>query len=191
MAKKKILPGKKIEGIAEFPGDKSISHRYAMIAALAEGVSEIQNYASAADCHSTLRCIGQLGVKVDREKDVIRIHGVGLEGLKAPKKALDAENSGTTMRLLAGVLAGQPFESELTGDKSLRRRPMRRIIDPLCQMGARLRPSEGDRAPIKVRGGNLNLVSPWEGTRESAWSACASRAKSASTHVTLTARNPR
>lgn len=158
MAKKKILPGKKIEGIAEFPGDKSISHRYAMIAALAEGISEIQNYASAVDCQSTLRCIEQLGVKVDREKGVVRIHGVGLQGLRAPRKALDAENSGTTMRLLAGVLAGQPFESELTGDKSLRRRPMRRIIDPLCQMGAQLQPSEGDRAPIKIRGGNLHAI---------------------------------
>jgi 3-phosphoshikimate 1-carboxyvinyltransferase len=158
MAKKKIEPGKKIEGIAEFPGDKSISHRYGIIAALAEGVSEIRNYASAADCQSTLKCIEHLGVKVDREKELIRIHGVGLDGLKPYKKALDAENSGTTMRLLAGVLAGQPFETELTGDKSLRRRPMRRIMDPLCQMGAQLQASEGDRAPIKIRGGNLHAI---------------------------------
>jgi 3-phosphoshikimate 1-carboxyvinyltransferase len=158
VAKKKIEPAKRIEGIVEFPGDKSISHRYAILAALAEGTSEIQNYASAADCQSTLGCLEQLGVKVERTKDRVRVHGVGLDGLKAPRRALDAENSGTTMRLLAGVLAGQAFESQLTGDKSLRQRPMRRIMDPLAQMGAEVKASDGDRAPLKIRGGKLRAI---------------------------------
>src|ERR1700734_2071451 len=139
MAKKTITPGGSIDGVVELPGDKSISHRYAIISALAEGVSEITNYASAADCRSTLECLRQLGVAIESKDRTVRINGVGLDGLQKPKRALDAENSGSTMRMLAGVLAGQPFESTLTGDDSLRKRPMRRVIDPLRQMGAEIR----------------------------------------------------
>src|ERR1700730_1240399 len=126
MAKKAISPGGSVSGIVELPGDKSISHRYAILAAVAEGRSGIANYSTAVDCRSTLSCLKRLGVevKIGRERDV-QITGMGLAGLQIPKRALDAENFGSTMRMLAGVLAGQPFTSTLTGDSSLRRRPMR------------------------------------------------------------------
>jgi 3-phosphoshikimate 1-carboxyvinyltransferase len=159
MAKKVISPGGSISGVVELPGDKSISHRYAILAALAEGRSGIANYSTAADCQSTLACLGRLGVeiKIGREREV-QINGAGLGGLKAPKRALDAENSGSTMRMLAGVLAGQPFTSTLTGDASLRRRPMRRVIEPLRQMGAEIRSRDGDVAPLEIRGGKLRAI---------------------------------
>src|SRR4029077_9432538 len=113
MAKKVISPGGSVSGVVELPGDKSISHRYAILAALAEGRSEILNYATAADCRSTLGCLGKLGVEIDATRERVRIGGVGLAGLKAPRRALDAENSGSTMRMLAGVLAGQAFASTI------------------------------------------------------------------------------
>jgi len=158
MGKKIITPGGSIDGVVELPGDKSISHRYAIIAALAEGKSEIANYASAADCRSTLECLRRLGVPIEVKGRVVHVTGTGLGGLKAPQRPLDAENSGSTMRMLAGVLAGQPFASTLTGDDSLRRRPMRRVIEPLRQMGAEIRSQEGDRAPIEIRGGHLHAI---------------------------------
>ncbi len=147
-----------MSGVAELPGDKSISHRYAIIAALAEGTSEIYNYASAADCRSTLECLKRLGVPIEMGRERVRIAGAGLNGLKAPRRALDAENSGTTMRMLAGVLAGQPFTSTITGDRSLRTRPMARIAVPLRQMGAAVSGVDGDRAPLEIRGGNLHAI---------------------------------
>jgi 3-phosphoshikimate 1-carboxyvinyltransferase len=158
MSKRTISPGGTISGQVELPGDKSISHRYAIISALAEGVSEISNYASAADCQSTLGCLRGLGVKIETSGNVVRIAGAGLDGLKEPRRALDAENSGSTMRMLAGVLAGQTFSTTITGDESLRRRPMRRIMDPLRQMGAEITSAEGDRAPLKIRGGKLHAI---------------------------------
>jgi len=158
MGKKVISPGGTIDGAVELPGDKSISHRYAILAALAEGRSEILNYASAADCGSTLECLRRLGIAVEREGHRVLITGGGLHGLKEAKRPLDAENSGSTMRMLAGVLAGQPFASILTGDDSLRRRPMRRAIEPLRLMGAEIRSREGDRAPIEIRGGRLRAI---------------------------------
>jgi 3-phosphoshikimate 1-carboxyvinyltransferase len=158
MAKKTITPGGSIDGVVELPGDKSISHRYAIIAALAEGKSEIANYASAADCRSTLECLRRLGVEIEVSERLVRVAGVGLGGLKEPRRPLDAENSGSTMRMLAGVLAGQPFTSTLTGDESLRKRPMRRVIEPLRQMGAEIESREGDRAPIEIRGGKLHAI---------------------------------
>jgi 3-phosphoshikimate 1-carboxyvinyltransferase len=158
MAKKTITPGGSIDGVVELPGDKSISHRYAIIAALAEGKSEIANYASAADCRSTLECLRRLGVEIEVSDRLVRVAGVGLGGLKEPRRPLDAENSGSTMRMLAGVLAGQPFTSTLTGDDSLRKRPMRRVIEPLRQMGAKIESREGDRAPIEIRGGQLHAI---------------------------------
>ena len=144
--------------MVELPGDKSISHRYAILSALAEGASEIANYASAADCRSTLECLRRLGVEVDITPQRVRITGKGLDGLKAPRKALDAENSGSTIRMLAGILAGQPFTSTLTGDASLRRRPMRRVAEPLRQMGAQISGAEGDRAPLEIRGAKLRAI---------------------------------
>ena len=123
MPKQIIRPARTISGSLEVPGDKSISHRYAMLASLAEGPSEITHFSAAADCRSTLDCFSQLGVKVEIQGDRVRIAGLGLEGLRRPKKNLEAGNSGTTMRLLAGILAGQEFRSTLEGDESLRRRP--------------------------------------------------------------------
>jgi 3-phosphoshikimate 1-carboxyvinyltransferase len=158
MAKRTISPGGTIDGAVELPGDKSISHRYAILAALAEGASEISNYASAADCHSTLECLRQLGIESEIDKARVRINGKGLHGLSKPARALDAENSGSTMRMLAGVLAGQPFASTLTGDESLRRRPMRRVIEPLRQMGAEIKARDGDRAPLEIHSGNLRGI---------------------------------
>ncbi|HKN59718.1 MAG TPA: 3-phosphoshikimate 1-carboxyvinyltransferase [Candidatus Acidoferrales bacterium] len=166
MAKKIIAPGGTVSGVLELPGDKSISHRYAILAALAEGTSEIFNYASAADCRSTLECLRRLGVQIDVTKDRARVAGVGLGGLKAPRRALDAENSGSTIRMLAGVLAGQPFKSTLTGDSSLRKRPMRRIVEPLRQMGAGIHTEsrtssaqdESYRAPLEIQGGKLRAI---------------------------------
>lgn len=145
-------------GVVELPGDKSISHRYGILAALAEGTSEIINYASAADCRSTLECMRRLGAKVEVSSDRVRITGAGLEGLQASRKMLDAENSGSTMRMLSGVLAGQRFDSTITGDDSLRKRPMRRVVEPLKQMGGEIATQEGGRAPLEIRGRKLRGI---------------------------------
>jgi 3-phosphoshikimate 1-carboxyvinyltransferase len=158
MAKKMISPGGSVSGVVELPGDKSISHRYAILSALAEGTSEIRNYSPAADCASTLECMRRLGIAVDAKGEHVRIAGKGLDGLKAPRRAIDAENSGSTIRMMAGVLAGQRFTSTITGDSSLRRRPMRRVVDPLRQMGADIRSTDGDRAPLEIRGGKLHGI---------------------------------
>ncbi|MGB8524552.1 MAG: 3-phosphoshikimate 1-carboxyvinyltransferase [Candidatus Acidiferrales bacterium] len=155
---KTISPGGTIEGVIELPGDKSISHRYAIIAALAEGRSEILNYATAADCRSTLDCLRRLGIGIDFTRERLRISGRGLGGLQAPRRTLDAENSGTTIRMLAGVLAGQSFTSTLSGDASLRARPMRRVVEPLRKMGAEIRARGDDCAPLEIRGGALRPI---------------------------------
>src|SRR5277367_3714980 len=118
MARKTISPGGNVTGVVELPGDKSISHRYAILASLAEGTSEIRNYASSADCRSTIECMRKLGVEIDITPERVRVAGKGLDGLKPSKRALDARNSGSTIRMLAGVLAGQNFISTITGDKS-------------------------------------------------------------------------
>ena len=153
-----IRPARTISGSLEVPGDKSISHRYAMLASLAEGASEITRFSAAADCRSTLDCFSQLGVKIDIQGDRVRIAGLGLEGLRRPRATLDAGNSGTTMRLLAGILAGQEFRSTLEGDASLRSRPMRRVMEPLMKMGARIHVREGGFAPLKIEGTRLSSI---------------------------------
>jgi 3-phosphoshikimate 1-carboxyvinyltransferase len=166
VGKQTILPARSISGAVAVPGDKSISHRYAILAALAEGTSEIRNFSAAEDCARTLGCLERLGVRVQRHTDRISITGAGLGGLKPPRPGfgrakaapLDAGNSGTTMRLLAGVLAGQPFEASLDGDRSLRRRPMRRVIEPLTLMGAQIRARDGEFAPLEIRGSSLRPV---------------------------------
>jgi 3-phosphoshikimate 1-carboxyvinyltransferase len=158
VSKKTISPGGNVTGVVELPGDKSISHRYAILAALAEGRSEIFNYATAADCRSTLECLRKLDVEIEATRERVRISGKGLDGLKPPKRALDAENSGSTMRMLSGVLAGQKFTSTITGAGSLRKRPMRRVAEPLRQMGAEIRGRDGDLAPLEIRGGNLRAI---------------------------------
>jgi 3-phosphoshikimate 1-carboxyvinyltransferase len=158
VGKKVISPGGHVTGVVDLPGDKSISHRYAILAALAKEPSEILNYATAADCQSTLECLRRLGVKIDANRERVQIHGAGLDGLKKPKRALDAGNSGSTMRMLAGVLAGQWFPSTITGDASLKRRPMRRVAEPLRQMGAKILGRDGDLAPLEITGGNLHAI---------------------------------
>ena len=158
MAKQKILPARSISGAVEVPGDKSISHRYAILAAIAEGASEIEHFSAAADCHSTLECLRRLAIEVDLRGDRVRIAGKGLCGLRASRRALDAGNSGTTMRLLAGALAGQTFRTTIDGDGSLRRRPMLRVIEPLSKMGARIRSREGGLAPLEIEGAQLRPI---------------------------------
>ena len=135
------------------PGDKSISHRAAMIAAISEGSTRIENFSASEDCSSTLECLKRLGVEAERDKTTVIIEGAGKKGLTPPKKHLDCGNSGTTMRLLSGILAGQDFGSVVTGDESLCARPMKRIIEPLSQMGAWI-DSQSGRAPLNIRGGN-------------------------------------
>ena len=147
-----------MQGGLETPGDKSISHRYAMLAALAEGTSELRHFAEAADCHSTLDCMSALGAVVKKEKDEVRITGRGLRGLRGSRKVLDAGNSGTTMRLLAGILAGQGFASKLTGDESLQKRPMKRVMSPLREMGAEIRAREDNFAPLDIHGASLRAI---------------------------------
>jgi 3-phosphoshikimate 1-carboxyvinyltransferase len=149
----RIQPARRLIGRVRVPGDKSISHRAAIIAALAGagGRSRLANYSTSADCAATLHCLSALGVRIVREGDTVEVEGAGTRMAHAPGDALDCGNSGTTMRLLAGLLAGQPFASTLTGDASLRTRPMRRIIEPLELMGARVS-SAGGRAPLRVEG---------------------------------------
>lgn len=146
-----IRPAKRITGSISVPGDKSISHRAAMIAAIATGTSHLRNYSTSADCAATLSCLEKLGVGIERNDHEVIIQGVGLNGLAAPAGELDCGNSGTTMRLLAGILAGQNFVSTLTGDESLRSRPMQRIIEPLQMMGAEIDSLNG-RAPLRIQG---------------------------------------
>ena len=155
---RKLLPARSVQGHISLPGDKSISHRYAMLAAVADGRSVLDNYSTGADCASTLACLRSLGVPIDHNGSKVVIHGVGLNGLKAPNAPLDAGNSGSTIRMLSGILAGQPFVSELGGDESLTKRPMKRIMTPLEQIGARIEAREGNFPPLRIDGGNLKAI---------------------------------
>jgi 3-phosphoshikimate 1-carboxyvinyltransferase len=153
-----IQPGAPLRGEVLCPGDKSISHRYAMLAAVALGRSEMRNFAGSEDCRSTLRCLRSVGTEIRWENAGVVITGRGLRSLKPPGGHLDAGNSGTTMRLLSGILAGQSFESVLSGDESLSRRPMARIIEPLGLMGARIDAREGGLPPLAIHGGPLRAI---------------------------------
>jgi 3-phosphoshikimate 1-carboxyvinyltransferase len=153
-----LAPARRLRGDFRLPGDKSISHRSALLAALGAGPSQIRNYSSAEDCQRTLACLAALGVKIAHEPEGVLIEGAGLEGLRPARAALDAGNSGSTMRLLSGILAGQPFTTEITGDGSLQRRPMQRIIEPLARMGARIEAREANFAPLRISGGHLRGI---------------------------------
>ena len=155
---KRISAAGPLRGTLSLPGDKSISHRYALIAAIAEGATRIRNYSTGADCHSTLACIRALGIEVEGGGTEFVIHGQGLDGLRAPAADLDAGNSGSTIRMLSGILAAQPFTSRIFGDESLSRRPMQRVIQPLEEMGARIRAREGRFPPLEIHGGPLHAV---------------------------------
>lgn len=129
-----------------------------MMAALAEGTSELRHFSAAADCHSTLGCMRALGAEVKIEKDLVRITGQGPRGLKSSWRALDAGNSGTTMRLLTGILAGQEFDTKLTGDGSLQKRPMKRVVGPLREMGADIRARDDNFAPLEIKAARLHAI---------------------------------
>ncbi|GAC1432957.1 MAG: 3-phosphoshikimate 1-carboxyvinyltransferase [Terriglobales bacterium] len=152
-----VRPARNISGSLRLPGDKSISHRYAMLGAIAEGTTRLENYSTGADCASTLGCLAGLGVQWERKEGAIFIHGRGAK-LATPSAALDCGNSGSTMRMLSGILAGQNFTSELIGDESLSCRPMARIIEPLNKMGARIESTEGGRPPLRITGGRLESI---------------------------------
>ena len=147
-------PTQGLSGKFRVPGDKSISHRAVMLGSLAEGVTEVTGFLEAEDALATLACFQAMGVKIDRlSEGSLRIYGVGLHGLKAPENVLYVGNSGTSMRLLSGILAGQSFDSVLTGDNSLTKRPMRRVIDPLTLMGAVVNSSDKGTSPLEIKGG--------------------------------------
>lgn len=153
-----IQPARRVAGRLSVPGDKSISHRYALLAALADGPSHFAGFAPGADCHATLTCLQQLGVDIRHDgPSEVAIEGRGLGGLLASGDPVDAKNSGTTMRLLAGILAGHRFATTLTGDSSLSRRPMTRVVEPLERMGARIESTRG-HAPLTVHGAPLRAI---------------------------------
>jgi 3-phosphoshikimate 1-carboxyvinyltransferase len=153
-----VAPARRVQGRLRVPGDKSISHRYALLAALADGRSELTNFAPGADCRSTLSCLRRLGVDISEgAAGAVTVLGRGVGRLSSPSEALDAGNSGTTMRLVAGIVAGHPFTSRLVGDRSLSGRPMRRIIEPLEQMGARIE-ATGGHAPLTIHGARLRAI---------------------------------
>ncbi len=153
-----VQPSPRAAGRVRVPGDKSISHRYALMAALADGESTIDGFSSGADCAATLACLRALGVAIrSTGPGALAIAGRGLGGLQAPRAALDAVNSGTTLRLMSGILAGHAFTTTIGGDASLQRRPMRRIIEPLARMGARIDARDG-RAPLTISGGRLQGI---------------------------------
>lgn len=146
-----VSPAKALKGTVNLPADKSISHRAALIAAISSGTTVIENYAASEDCSATLRCIEALGANVERDGSRVTVTGCGRQGLTKPSQPLDCGNSGTTMRLVSGILAGQPFTSTLIGDDSLQGRPMQRIMEPLGEMGVAIDAPEG-KAPLTIHG---------------------------------------
>lgn len=148
-----------LKGRVAVPGDKSISHRCIMFGSIADGITEVRNFLEGADCLATIRCFRSLGIEIEEKDTSVIVHGKGLHGLSAPDSILDAGNSGTTTRLLSGILAGQPFESRLSGDESLNSRPMKRIIDPLTRMGAHISSIPGNGcAPLRITPSSLHGI---------------------------------
>ena len=148
-----------LKGSVTVPGDKSISHRCIMFGSIADGITEVRNFLQGADCLATIRCFRSLGIEIEETDSTVTVHGKGLHGLSAPDGILDVGNSGTTTRLLSGILAGQPFESRLSGDESLNSRPMKRIMDPLTQMGARISSIPGNGcAPLHIAPSSLHGI---------------------------------
>ncbi len=156
----KIEPKKNLKGTIKVPGDKSISHRSVMLGSLAQGITRIKGFLMGEDCLSTVKCFEAMGIEAKIQEDTVSIHGKGLHGLLEPQDVLDVGNSGTTIRLMSGILAGQPFNSVVTGDSSIRKRPMGRVTKPLKEMGATiLGRNNGDLAPLTINGGNLKPIS--------------------------------
>lgn len=152
----KVPKAKSVQGTITVPGDKSISHRAVMFSGIAKGATKIEGLSLGLDVKSTMNCFRQMGVHINFENGVTKVHGRGHLGLREPKEILDAGNSGTTIRLISGVLAGQSFTSQITGDESLQRRPMKRIIEPLQKMGAKIAGSDDMYAPLSITGSVLS-----------------------------------
>jgi 3-phosphoshikimate 1-carboxyvinyltransferase len=158
--KTSVTAARPLRGTVSVPGDKSISHRAVMLGALAQGTTEITGFLSGEDCLRTIAAFQQMGIPIQTADSTVRVHGRGLRGLKAPSAVLDAGNSGTTTRLLMGILAGQPFRSIIDGDPSLKKRPMARVTEPLREMGAAFLSPEGEnRLPLTIQGGHLKGIS--------------------------------
>ncbi|RFB35607.1 3-phosphoshikimate 1-carboxyvinyltransferase [Brevibacillus sp. VP] len=154
-----IQPAKRIQGETQVPGDKSISHRAVMFGALAEGTTRISGFLQGADCLSTIDCFSRMGVSIEREGDHVTVHGKGWFGLQEPNQKLDVGNSGTTIRLMSGILATQPFHCVVEGDESIAKRPMRRVVGPLREMGAKIDGRKnGEFTPLSIRGGDLKGI---------------------------------
>ncbi|MGH9609241.1 MAG: 3-phosphoshikimate 1-carboxyvinyltransferase [Bryobacteraceae bacterium] len=158
----RISPARGLRGFVQVPGDKSISHRYAMLTSIAEGDSHIYNYSTGADCQSTLSCMERLGIAHEFTEDdgrrVLTVHGKGLHGLREPAQEMDAGNSGSTIRMLSGILAAQPFTSRIGGDESLSKRPMKRIMTPLAEMGGRIEAVDGQFPPLAIHPSRLHGI---------------------------------
>lgn len=159
MSVKEIKAMGALKGEVQIPGDKSISHRAVMLGSIARGTTEISHFLNGADCLSTIHCFQKMGIEIEQSKDLVLVHGRGLRGLKAPRGILDTGNSGTTTRLICGILSGQDFSSVLSGDDSLNSRPMKRIMDPLNQMGARITSiQDSNCAPLRIEPGTLHGI---------------------------------
>ena len=159
MSVKEIKAMGALKGEVQIPGDKSISHRAVMLGSIARGTTEISHFLNGADCLSTIHCFQKMGIEIEQSKDLVLVHGRGLRGLKAPQGILDTGNSGTTTRLICGILSGQDFSSVLSGDDSLNSRPMKRIMDPLNQMGARITSIQDNNcAPLRIEPGTLHGI---------------------------------
>lgn len=154
-----IKPAASLKGELIVPGDKSISHRSVMFGALAEGLTEVDHFLTGADCLSTIGCFRRMGIEIEQRGTKVLIHGKGLHGLTAPAGVLDAGNSGTTVRLMSGILAGQHFSSTITGDDSIQKRPMKRIMAPLTMMNASITSQYGNGCvPLQIGGGSLTGI---------------------------------
>lgn len=153
-----IFPARSVSGAVLLPGDKSISHRYGMLGAIAEGTTKIANYSTGADCQSTLECMRALGIQIERQDHQVTIEGRGMRGLREATEALDAGNSGSTIRMLSGILAAQQFTTRIGGDESLSGRPMDRIMNPLREMGAAFEARDGRFPPLTVHGRRLQPI---------------------------------
>lgn len=149
-----------MNGVIHIPGDKSISHRSVMFGAIADGTTVVKNFLPGADCLSTIDCFRKMGVEIEQKGTDVVIHGKGLKELKEPSDVLDVGNSGTTIRLMMGILAGCEFHSTLIGDESIAKRPMKRVTGPLKQLGAKIDGrANGEYTPLSIRGGHLKGIS--------------------------------
>ena len=155
---KTITPIEKLNGQIKIPGDKSISHRAIMFGSLAKGETKITGFLTGDDCMSTISCFRKLGIEIDVDGENVTVHGKGLHGLSAPAETLDVGNSGTTIRLISGILSAQNFDTVLNGDSSIQKRPMRRVINPLTEMGANIESTNDGFAPLTIHGSKLHSI---------------------------------